>query len=61
MYIYSQENVNFNVNKLFFSGPEFLFGQSEQGEDFQFAFNFQSPGETSKDKNKEDFVFPFNF
>ncbi|XP_016895561.1 protein SIX6OS1 isoform X2 [Cynoglossus semilaevis] len=43
------------------SGPEFLFGQSEQGEDFQFAFNFQSPGETSKDKNKEDFVFPFNF
>ncbi|XP_058472017.1 FK506-binding protein 5 isoform X1 [Solea solea] len=41
--------------------PEFLFGQSEQGEDFQFAFNFMSPQASSKDKNKDDFPFSFNF
>ncbi|XP_035031061.1 RUN and FYVE domain-containing protein 2 [Hippoglossus stenolepis] len=43
------------------SGGEFLFDQSEQGEDFQFAFNFKSPQATTKEKSREDFPFSFNF
>ncbi|XP_026232016.1 uncharacterized protein LOC113173014 isoform X2 [Anabas testudineus] len=42
------------------SCPGFLFAQSEQGEDFQFAFTNKSPPETNKD-NRDEFPFSFNF
>ncbi|XP_018527520.1 protein SIX6OS1 isoform X2 [Lates calcarifer] len=38
------------------SCPEFLFGQSEQSEDFQFDFTSKTPQTTNK-----DFPFSFNF
>ncbi|XP_059198962.1 protein SIX6OS1 [Centropristis striata] len=41
--------------------PEFLFGQPEQSEDFQFAFNAKSPQTTNKDTTRDDFPFTFNF
>ncbi|XP_071321262.1 protein SIX6OS1 isoform X2 [Trachinotus anak] len=40
---------------------EFLFDQSEQSEDFQFAFTSKSPQETNKDKSSNEFPFSFNF
>ncbi|AWP12999.1 putative protein SIX6OS1 [Scophthalmus maximus] len=43
------------------SGPEFLFEQSAQDEDFQFAFNFKSPQATNKEKTRDGFPFSFNF
>ncbi|XP_035859779.1 protein SIX6OS1 isoform X1 [Sander lucioperca] len=41
--------------------PEFLFGQPEQIEDFQFAFTPKSPQTNNKDTTREDFPFSFNF
>ncbi|XP_032384972.1 protein SIX6OS1 isoform X5 [Etheostoma spectabile] len=41
--------------------PEFLFGQPEQIEDFQFAFTPKSPQATNKDTTREEFPFSFNF
>ncbi|XP_034742464.1 uncharacterized protein LOC117953478 isoform X2 [Etheostoma cragini] len=41
--------------------PEFLFGQAEQTEDFQFAFTPKSPQATNKDTTRDDFPFSFNF
>ncbi|KAI3356172.1 hypothetical protein L3Q82_017424 [Scortum barcoo] len=41
--------------------PEFLFGQPEQSEDFEFAFSSKSPQTTNEDKTKDDFSFSFNF
>ncbi|XP_047456834.1 uncharacterized protein LOC125017557 isoform X2 [Mugil cephalus] len=43
------------------SGPEFLFGQPEQNEDFQFAFTSKSPQSANKENTREDFPFSFNF
>ncbi|XP_068428229.1 protein SIX6OS1 isoform X2 [Clinocottus analis] len=40
---------------------EFLFGQPEQSEAFQFAFASKSASPTNKDNTKEDFPFSFNF
>nr|XP_033473690.1 uncharacterized protein LOC117251480 [Epinephelus lanceolatus] len=41
--------------------PEFLFGQPEQGEDFQFTFSSKSPQATNKDNTRDEFPFSFNF
>lgn len=41
-----------------FSGPEFVFNQQEQREDFQFGFISKSP---QKDKKDNGFPFSFNF
>ncbi|XP_035532935.1 protein SIX6OS1 isoform X2 [Morone saxatilis] len=43
------------------STSEFLFGQPEQSEDFEFAFNAKSPPTTNKDNARDDFPFSFNF
>ncbi|XP_070694467.1 protein SIX6OS1, partial [Pempheris klunzingeri] len=43
------------------SCPEFLFGQSEQSEDFQFVFTSKSPQTAKKDNNQDEFPFSFNF
>ncbi|XP_051260135.1 protein SIX6OS1 isoform X2 [Dicentrarchus labrax] len=43
------------------STSEFLFGQPEQSEDFEFAFNAKSPPKTDKDNTRDDFPFSFNF
>ncbi|XP_070770118.1 protein SIX6OS1 [Enoplosus armatus] len=43
------------------SCSEFLFGQPEQGEDFQFAFTSKSPQTTNKDNAGDDFPFSLNF
>ncbi|XP_044074040.1 protein SIX6OS1 isoform X3 [Siniperca chuatsi] len=43
------------------SCSEFLFGQPEQNEDFQFAFTSKSPQTTNKDNTRDDFPFSFNF
>ncbi|XP_056245297.1 protein SIX6OS1 isoform X2 [Seriola aureovittata] len=40
---------------------EFLFDQSEQSEEFQFAFTTKSPQATNKDKTMGEFPFSFNF
>ncbi|TNN29627.1 hypothetical protein EYF80_060224 [Liparis tanakae] len=40
------------------TGPEFLFGAPEQGEDFQFAFPSKSPQSTN---TQGDFPFSFDF
>lgn len=42
----------------FFPGPEFVFDQQEQSEDFQFAFTSTSPQKDNKDSG---FPFSFNF
>lgn len=44
-----------------FAAPDFLFGQPEQTEDFQFVFNHESPQTTNKDNTGDDFPFSFNF
>ncbi|XP_037646118.1 protein SIX6OS1 [Sebastes umbrosus] len=41
--------------------PEFLFGQPEQSEDFQFAFTSKSPQTSNKDNTRDEFPFSFNF
>ncbi|KAM6955787.1 uncharacterized protein PEZ65_005508 [Lycodopsis pacificus] len=41
--------------------PEFLFGQPEQTEAFQFAFSSKSPQTSKKDNTGDDFPFSFNF
>ncbi|KAM3607787.1 uncharacterized protein V6R79_013942 [Siganus canaliculatus] len=41
--------------------PEFLFGQSEQNEDFQFAFTSKSSQTAAKDNTEDPFPFSFNF
>ncbi|XP_031714601.1 protein SIX6OS1 [Anarrhichthys ocellatus] len=41
--------------------PEFLFGQPEQSEVFQFAFSSKSPQTSNKDNTGDDFPFSFNF
>ncbi|XP_041663400.1 protein SIX6OS1 [Cheilinus undulatus] len=40
---------------------DFLFGQQDQSEDFQFAFSAKSPGPTKKDSTADEFPFSFNF
>ncbi|KAM6978434.1 uncharacterized protein LKV04_013842 [Tautogolabrus adspersus] len=49
------------VCTFFFTGSDFLFGQPEQSEDFQFAFTAKSPPTTKKDNPADDFTFSFNF
>ncbi|XP_030613780.1 restin homolog isoform X2 [Archocentrus centrarchus] len=44
-----------------FTGPQFLFDQPEQCEDFQFAFGTKSPQSTKKESTGDDFPFSFNF
>lgn len=41
-----------------FPGPEFVFDQQEQSEDFQFTFTSTSPQKDNKDSG---FPFSFNF
>lgn len=41
-----------------FSGPEFVFDQQEQSEDFQFGFTSTNPQKDNKDSG---FPFSFNF
>ncbi|XP_068559438.1 protein SIX6OS1 [Cebidichthys violaceus] len=41
--------------------PEFLFGQPEQSEAFQFAFSSKSPQTTNKENTRDEFPFSFNF
>ncbi|XP_029967138.1 uncharacterized protein LOC115402754 isoform X2 [Salarias fasciatus] len=41
--------------------PEFLFGQPEQSEDFQFDFASESPQAAKKGDSRQDFPFSFNF
>nr|XP_046259094.1 restin homolog isoform X2 [Scatophagus argus] len=43
------------------SCPEFLFGQPEQSEDFQFTFTSKSPRTTDKGNSRNDLPFSFNF
>ncbi|XP_027146883.1 uncharacterized protein LOC113748156 isoform X1 [Larimichthys crocea] len=43
------------------SSPNFLFGQPEQSEDFQFVFSHKSPQTTNKDNTGDDFPFSFSF
>ncbi|KAG8000716.1 hypothetical protein GBF38_017188 [Nibea albiflora] len=43
------------------SSSDFLFGQPEQSEDFQFVFNHKSPQTPNKDNTGDDFPFSFNF
>ncbi|CAK6954039.1 protein SIX6OS1 isoform X2 [Scomber scombrus] len=43
------------------SGPNFLFDQPEQSEDFQFAFTSKSPQTTKRGNSSDDFPFSFNF
>ncbi|KAM9346852.1 uncharacterized protein ABDE67_011166 [Symphorus nematophorus] len=43
------------------SSSEFPFGQPEQNEDFQFAFNAKNPQTANKDNTRDDFPFSFNF
>ncbi|XP_040003624.1 uncharacterized protein LOC120801129 isoform X2 [Xiphias gladius] len=40
--------------------PDFLFDQSEQNEEFKFAFTFESPQPTDKDNTRDAFPFSFN-
>ncbi|XP_029314846.1 uncharacterized protein LOC115026247 isoform X2 [Cottoperca gobio] len=41
--------------------PDFLFGQPEQSEDFQFGFTSKSPQKTDKETTRDEFSFSFNF
>ncbi|XP_028291263.1 protein SIX6OS1 [Gouania willdenowi] len=41
--------------------PEFLFGQTEPNDDFQFAFSAESPQSADKGQHRQDFPFSFNF
>ncbi|XP_054471771.1 protein SIX6OS1 [Anoplopoma fimbria] len=41
--------------------PEFLFGQPEQSEAFQFPFTSKSPQTTNNENTRDDFPFSFSF
>ncbi|XP_044221490.1 protein SIX6OS1 isoform X1 [Thunnus albacares] len=43
------------------SGPDFLFDQPEQSEDFQFTFSSKSPQTTNRENTSDEFPFSFNF